>query len=46
MKTEVIHLRISPEDKARLKELAAKENRTISNYIENVLEQAVKKKKN
>ena len=37
MKTERIGIRITPELKASLEELAASENRTFSNYIETLL---------
>lgn len=32
-KSEVIQIRLTPEEKETLKKLAAAENRTVSNYI-------------
>ena len=42
LKTEVVHIRISHELKEKVKELADKENRTISNYVENIISKEVK----
>ena len=42
-KTERIYIRITPELKEAIKLLAKSENRTISNYIENLIETNVKK---
>lgn len=42
-KTETIRLRIAPELKKQLQKLAESENRTMSNYIENLIKQAVYK---
>ena len=44
MKTERIYLRVTPELKAKLQDLADAENRTISNYIENLIKQEIEKK--
>ena len=41
-KTERIGIRITPELKEQLEKLAAKENRTFSNYIETLLIEHVK----
>ena len=42
-KTEVVRLRITPELKEKLQALAAAENRTVSNYIENLIIRELKK---
>ena len=42
-KTDRIAIRISPELKAKLQALADNENRTISNYIENLIIRALSK---
>ena len=44
-KTELIHLRVSTELKEQLKTAAESENRTVTNYIENLVKQALKKQK-
>lgn len=44
MKTERLHLRISPELKEKLQAAAEAENRTVSNYVEKLLKEAVKEK--
>lgn len=44
-KTERLYIRISPELKEKLQELAEKEHRTLSNYIESVLIKEVEKEK-
>lgn len=44
MKTERLHIRISPELKEELQAAADAENRTLSNYVENLLKEAVKEK--
>lgn len=36
-KTDRIQIRISPELKEKLQKLAEAENRTVSNYIENLI---------
>ena len=36
-KTERLQIRITPEMKEQLQELAEAENRTVSNYIENLI---------
>lgn len=36
-KTERLQIRITPDLKERLEALAASENRTVSNYIENLI---------
>ncbi|MDD6612259.1 MAG: DUF1778 domain-containing protein [Clostridiales bacterium] len=41
-KTERINIRLTTELKDQLKKAAEAENRTITNYIENVLKQALK----
>ena len=43
MKTERIYIRITPELKAQLQALAESENRTVSNYIENLILQEISK---
>lgn len=43
-KTDRIQIRISPELKAKLQALAEAENRTISNYIENLILRELNKK--
>lgn len=43
-KTDRIQIRISPELKAKLQALAAAENRTVSNYIENLIIKELNKK--
>nr|DAM28745.1 MAG TPA: hypothetical protein [Caudoviricetes sp.] len=40
-KSEVVRLRITPELKARLQAAAAADGRTMSNYIERLLVQAL-----
>lgn len=42
-KTDVVRLRITPELKEKLQQLAAAENRTVSNYIENLIIRELKK---
>ena len=42
-KTDRIQIRISPEMKAQLQKLAEAENRTVSNYIENLIIRELKK---
>lgn len=42
-KTDRIQIRISPELKEQLQKLAEAENRTISNYIENLIIRELKK---
>lgn len=41
--TERIYIRLTPELKAQLQAAAAAENRTISNYIEYLITQSIKK---
>ena len=41
-KTERLQIRITPEMKERLQELAAAENRSMSNYVEMLVQQAIK----
>ena len=43
MKTERLQIRITPELKSNLQALADTENRTISNYIENLIKQEIEK---
>lgn len=40
-KTERLQIRITPELKAKLQRLAEAENRTVSNYIEYLIRQAL-----
>lgn len=42
-KTERLYIRLTPELKAQLQVAAEAENRTISNFIENLIKQALKK---
>ena len=42
-KTERINLRITPEMKEKLQKAADAENRTLTNYIENIIIKALKK---
>ena len=42
-KTERIDIRITPELKQQLQKLAEAENRTVSNYIENLIIRELKK---
>lgn len=42
-KTERIYIRITPELKAQLQAAAAAENRSITNYIEKLIKEAMKK---
>ena len=42
IKTEVIRLRVSPELKERVAEAAEAENRTVSNFIENLIKNALR----
>ena len=43
-KTDRIQIRISPELKEKLQQLAESENRTVSNYIENLIIRELNKK--
>lgn len=43
-KTEYLHIRISPEMKEKLQKLADAENRSVSNYIENLIIRELNKK--
>ena len=43
-KTERLQIRITPELKAKLQTKADAENRTISNYIENLIRKDLEKK--
>lgn len=43
-KTERLEIRLTPELKAQLQEAAAAENRTTSNYIENLIKQALRER--
>lgn len=45
-KTERIYIRITPELKAQLQAAAAAENRSITNYIEKLIKEAIKKEGN
>jgi uncharacterized protein (DUF1778 family) len=42
-KTERLEIRLTPELKEQLQAAAEAENRTISNYVENLIKQALKK---
>jgi len=42
-KTERIYIRLTSEVKEQLQAAAAAENRTVTNYIENLIKQALKK---
>ena len=42
-KTERIYIRLTPELKEQLQQAAAAENRTVTNYIENLIKNAMKK---
>ena len=42
-KTDRIQIRISPDLKEQLQKLAESENRTVSNYIENLIIRELKK---
>jgi predicted DNA-binding protein len=43
-KETIITFKCTPEFKAKLQAMAAKDNRTVSNYIKTVLEKAMKEK--
>lgn len=43
-KTERINIRIEPEVKEQLTRLAEEENRTVTNYIENLILREIKKR--
>lgn len=45
-KSERIYIRVSPELKQQLQAAADAENRTVTNYIENLIKQAIKKEGN
>lgn len=42
-KTERLQIRISPELKQQLQRLAEAENRTVSNYIENLIREKLQR---
>lgn len=42
-KTERVNLRLTPEMKDKLQKAADAENRTLTNYIENIIINALKK---
>lgn len=44
VKTERLQLRITPELKEKLQALADAENRTITNYIENLIKKEIEKR--
>lgn len=46
VKSERIYIRVSPELKQQLQAAADAENRTVTNYIENLIKQAIKKEGN
>lgn len=43
MKTERLQIRITPELKEKLQELAAADGRSVSNYIETLIKQEIEK---
>lgn len=43
-KSETIRLRVTPELKKQIQKLAESENRTMSNYIENLIKHAIQNK--
>ena len=43
IKTERLQIRISPELKAQLQQLADADGRTISNYVEKLIKDAIEK---
>lgn len=45
MKTELLQIRLTKELKEQIKELAAAENRTATNYIETLIKREIEKKK-
>lgn len=45
MKTELLQIRLTKELKEQLKELAAAENRTATNYIETLIKREIKKRR-
>lgn len=45
MKTELLQIRLTKEFKEQIKELAAAENRTATNYIETLIKREIEKKK-
>ncbi len=45
-KTERIYIRVTLEVKEQLQKVAEAENRTITNYIENLIKEAIKKEGN
>lgn len=44
-KTDIIHIRITPELKAQLQALAESEGRTVSNMIERLIKEALSRQK-
>ncbi len=40
-KSEVIRLRVAPDLKAQIQAAAEAENRTVSNYVENLIKEAL-----
>ncbi len=42
-KTERVNIRLTPEMKEKLQKAADAENRTLTNYIENIIIKALKK---
>ena len=44
-KSERIYIRITPEFKEQLQKAAESENRTVTNYIEHLIKQAISQKK-
>ena len=42
-KTERVNLRLTPEMKEKLQKAADEENRTLTNYIEHIIIEALKK---
>ncbi len=44
MKKDILHMKISPDLKERLKRLAEQDNRTLSNLIETILVEYVRRR--
>lgn len=42
-KTERIYIRVTPEMKELLQQASEKENRSVTNYLENLIKKALKK---
>ncbi|HBS10333.1 MAG TPA: hypothetical protein DEA28_01170 [Firmicutes bacterium] len=46
LKSEIVRLRITPELKERLRKKAESENRTVSNYIETLIQNSLGSEEN